>query len=464
MSPWQILGIPYGSPRHVVKEAYARLLKQHRPDRDPVGFRRIRDAYEQLRDVPEQEEQEHGDWEEEELPPRAFAAESADDTDANDDKPAEDDTLEVQAAARSAEDEAPPADPDEDPPLDLEEEEFLELSPPRRLWRAPFHMRLQRALYRTSVQSDPQRELRVLRVLVQSWRSAREPMTTVRLLLTALGQKPLVQTLLTPADVTDELDRGSWAITSALLQAQLAGGDIIAANGVVAAIEAWCARSPKGNCAPFLVEAAGYLAFLDRGAAGRLLDAAFRLRSGGDLHTGDVDLRIAVGREIRASTFAERLNFTRALLLPPERRNDADESMAATAMRQRYGCAPLLATLFKARLPKRWDFVIAAPREVRPPQPVQRPRPVRPHEPLRTEPEARRLTDAASLAWLIVALVFLAVFWSASRKHERTPSSTIGLPSTLPAPDQQRIRSLLWPEQQTPPKPQPAPPQPNGGR
>lgn len=461
MSPWQILGIPYGSPRQVVKEAYARLLKQHRPDRDPVGFRRIRDAYEQLRDVPEQVE--HEDWKEEERSPRAFSAESADVTDADDDKPAEVDASEVRSAARSGDDEEPPADPAEDPPLDFEEEEFPELPPPRRLWRAPFHMRLQRALYRTSVQSDPQRELRVLRVLVQSWRSAREPMPLVRLLLTALG-KPLVQTLLTPTDVTDELDRGSWAVTSALLQAQLAGGDIVAANGVVAAIEAWCARSPKGNCAPFLVEAAGYLAFLDRAAAGRLLDAAFRLRIGGDLHTGDVDLRIAVGREIRASTFAERLNFTRALLLPTERRNDADETMAATAMRQKYGCAPLLATLFKARLPKRWDFVIAAPREVRPPQPVQRPHPVRPQEPPRSEPEARRLTDAASLAWLIVALVFLAVFWSASRKSERIPSSTIGLPSTLPAPDQQRIRSLLWPEQQTPPAPQPAPQQPNGGR
>lgn len=463
MSPWQILGIPYGSPRHVVKEAYARLLKQHRPDRDPVGFRRIRDAYEQLRDVPEQAEQDA--WEEEELPPRTFAEESADGINANDDKPAEDDAIEVHAAARAGDDEEPLAGPAEDPPLDLEEEEFLELPPPRRLWRAPFAMRLHRALYRTSVQSDPQRELRVLRVLVQSWRnSTHDPLPLVRLLLTALGQKPLVQTLLTPADVTDELDRGSWAVTSALLQAQIAGGDIIAANGVVAAIEAWCARHPKGNCAPFLVEAAGHLAFLDRAAAERLLDAAFRLRSGGDLHTGDVDLRIAVGREIRASTFAERLNFTRALLLPPERRTDADESMAATAMRQRYGCAPLLATLFKARLPKRWDFVIAAPLEVRPPQPVQRPRPDRPHEPLRSEPEARRLTDAASLAWLIVALVFLAVFWSAFRKPERIPSSSIGLPSTLPAPDQERIRSLLWPEQRTPPAPQPAPQQPTGGR
>jgi|GEM_PF-3350034 len=31
-----------------LRRAYARLLKQHRPDRDPAGFRRLRDAYEEL--------------------------------------------------------------------------------------------------------------------------------------------------------------------------------------------------------------------------------------------------------------------------------------------------------------------------------------------------------------------------------------------------------------------------------
>lgn len=45
-SPWDVLGIPPGSPVGVVKKAYARLLRQHRPDVDPAGFRRLRDAYE----------------------------------------------------------------------------------------------------------------------------------------------------------------------------------------------------------------------------------------------------------------------------------------------------------------------------------------------------------------------------------------------------------------------------------
>jgi len=50
MEPWQVLGLREDEvgDATVVKRAYVRLLKQHRPDRDPEGFRRIRDAYETL--------------------------------------------------------------------------------------------------------------------------------------------------------------------------------------------------------------------------------------------------------------------------------------------------------------------------------------------------------------------------------------------------------------------------------
>lgn len=45
--PFVILGLhPATCDEAAIKSAYARLLKLHRPDRDPVGFRRIRDAYE----------------------------------------------------------------------------------------------------------------------------------------------------------------------------------------------------------------------------------------------------------------------------------------------------------------------------------------------------------------------------------------------------------------------------------
>jgi hypothetical protein len=45
--PWQILVLDrHTATERDVKAAYARLLKQHRPDKDPEGFRRVRLAYE----------------------------------------------------------------------------------------------------------------------------------------------------------------------------------------------------------------------------------------------------------------------------------------------------------------------------------------------------------------------------------------------------------------------------------
>ena len=46
MSHWQILGIAPTSDEAVIKQAYAARIREHRPDRDPEGFRRVRAAYE----------------------------------------------------------------------------------------------------------------------------------------------------------------------------------------------------------------------------------------------------------------------------------------------------------------------------------------------------------------------------------------------------------------------------------
>ncbi len=45
--PWEFLGLDRGNATEKeVKAAYARLLKQHRPEKDPEGFRKVRSAYE----------------------------------------------------------------------------------------------------------------------------------------------------------------------------------------------------------------------------------------------------------------------------------------------------------------------------------------------------------------------------------------------------------------------------------
>ena len=47
MSCWTLLGLPVDADTRSIKRQYAKLLKQTRPDEDPVGFQRLREAYEQ---------------------------------------------------------------------------------------------------------------------------------------------------------------------------------------------------------------------------------------------------------------------------------------------------------------------------------------------------------------------------------------------------------------------------------
>ena len=47
MTCWQTLGIAPTSDEAVIKKAYAARIREHRPDRDPEGFRRVRAAYEE---------------------------------------------------------------------------------------------------------------------------------------------------------------------------------------------------------------------------------------------------------------------------------------------------------------------------------------------------------------------------------------------------------------------------------
>ena len=45
MNPFDYLGLPRSADAREIKRAYARLLKQTRPDEDPVGFQRLNEAY-----------------------------------------------------------------------------------------------------------------------------------------------------------------------------------------------------------------------------------------------------------------------------------------------------------------------------------------------------------------------------------------------------------------------------------
>lgn len=50
MNPFTVLGVDDTADDETIRMAYLTALRASPPDRDPEGFRRIRDAYEQLRD------------------------------------------------------------------------------------------------------------------------------------------------------------------------------------------------------------------------------------------------------------------------------------------------------------------------------------------------------------------------------------------------------------------------------
>ena len=50
-NPYTVLGIPKNASLEVVKKAYFSLIRKHPPEKDPQGFKRIRLAYDSLRDL-----------------------------------------------------------------------------------------------------------------------------------------------------------------------------------------------------------------------------------------------------------------------------------------------------------------------------------------------------------------------------------------------------------------------------
>ena len=51
MDPFAVLGLDETADDEAVRAAYVQALRTSPPDRDPEGFRRIREAYEALRDT-----------------------------------------------------------------------------------------------------------------------------------------------------------------------------------------------------------------------------------------------------------------------------------------------------------------------------------------------------------------------------------------------------------------------------
>jgi curved DNA-binding protein CbpA len=55
-NPYQVLGLTREASEAEIKQAYFALVREHPPERDPAGFKRIRAAYEKLRAATERAE------------------------------------------------------------------------------------------------------------------------------------------------------------------------------------------------------------------------------------------------------------------------------------------------------------------------------------------------------------------------------------------------------------------------
>jgi hypothetical protein len=62
MNCWTVLGLPASTDARSIKRQYATLLKQTRPDEDPVGFQRLREAYEQALEWSRRHEDSAAPW------------------------------------------------------------------------------------------------------------------------------------------------------------------------------------------------------------------------------------------------------------------------------------------------------------------------------------------------------------------------------------------------------------------
>ena len=58
MNCWSIMGLPADADKRSIKRQYAILLKRHRPDEDPEGFQRLREAYDQALEWADRKQQE----------------------------------------------------------------------------------------------------------------------------------------------------------------------------------------------------------------------------------------------------------------------------------------------------------------------------------------------------------------------------------------------------------------------
>ncbi|HEX6813018.1 MAG TPA: J domain-containing protein [Planctomycetota bacterium] len=324
-SPWDVLGVEPGCSPEDLRKAYAKQLKLHRPDVDPEGFRRIRDAYEFLRDRVAH------------VRPHARR---------------------VPRAPRTLVDlhrvldvlQRPPAGdgtaPEPQPP-----QRARERGKPRR---APLEHRIDLALAKARSRGRAAHELRILQLLAEAWRKGdeRAPSLEQLLLYQLSRQDPILRTLLRPEDALRAIERGNAALPVRVLEAHVAARDFDAVQILMMALETTAERASGPVLAHVLVAGARVLALPDVYRAERLANLAFRELAGTSRERfEDLELWIQAGKQARAITDAERLQIGWVLLVDGVRSDGPEVAAVLPIFDKLEGTKPTLANLFAQRFP-----------------------------------------------------------------------------------------------------------------
>lgn len=359
--PYEVLGLSRGCSLGEVRAAYARLLKQHRPDADPAGFRRLRDAYELLRRLLDPGLRPAGSADRPlplpgSVPAAAVSASAAAD-----------------AAASTAADRGAPA-------AGMPARVAARREAPRVRW--PQAVARARANGRSTV--------RLLAWLLAAWRRDAVP---TQLLVSQLPLEPSLRLLLQPEDLLQAMAAGERQLLDSLLQAHVLAGDWPALPVLGAGLESLCRREPSLAAAAALAATTPIVAMLEVAVAERMADAAFSA-VGGRLPASESDAWLLAGREVEHCQAADRRAVAR-LAFGEEVAEDAPEIETVQRLFARlHGRAPMLAHLIAERFPHLRSRIVRKQLD---------PRQVGVHRPTSKRPPARR----GRWPWLVGALLGL---------------------------------------------------------
>lgn len=305
-APWEILGVAPNCSQSELRQAYARLLKQHRPDQDPEGFRRVRDAYEFMRAN------------------ASFLAHA-------ELAPA----LDPERAASTAPEPAQPPDAATPaPPLDLS------ATPPPA---APHTRRrkgrlknLARKLRKARHKANRRAKERVLRKLLRIWRVKKTHGDGWdRFVARQLEHEDgAMLALLNREDALKDVNRDGGHVSALMLRKLAQRGNWPAVKGLLECLQTRLKEHPSPNLAELLAAGAKFLALIDWKRAQELSNAAYPFLPTWEreMLLADLDHAIQAGKEIASLPSDNRAVLASALAMQDDEREQPEPLELRDAM------------------------------------------------------------------------------------------------------------------------------------